>query len=888
MKRQQTTTRSLKKQTLISFRQFFYHTLAVVFSLIGFAVAEIRETESNNFFQHADTLNPGMPIHAAFSRSDLADFFILNLQATNMYQCNSFCDWSKYDLSALQADVFSASDTTHSVLYGNPSGRYGKFGFRLAGWQPPHSGWYYLVLRYPSTNFPADSIHYQVRLTTGTPIAVAAVQHETDDTYREAQNRAPVPTDGTRIHGYLYKKSLLYNWNDLDLYPFTGEKGFSLIAETLTAATLTNEPWYIRDADTEIALLDQNGKEIISNDDKETTSTDPWETTVGFNNTFSRIQVESLPYTGTYFIRVNSYYNSILRNENPEKSDTNPGGGEYLLSVQLTKLPIAVVHFEILNQANGLPLPGKMTAVGVEGTPSQGYYKFLHTAAKPGSLSLPPGAYTLAFTHGPEYTMVEQSIVLADGDTIHADARLQHVVDTEGYVCGDMHLHALEGITEEDKFGIMLTGLIGEGIEYAVATDHNTISNYQPRLAEMGLEHYIKTSPGDEISTSHLGHINAWPLNTATSAVISSGTAAEIFKDARQKGAAIIQINHPRWPGIDYFTKTNLDPVTAIFNHPFASEEFDAMELMNETNGWGFKLDPPNTPISVLEDWFHLLNRGKRYCAVGNSDAHGLNGDKPGYPRNYIASSTDKASEIDEAELIRSIRTSRVTVCNGHFTTFTINDVAHIGDQITDVDGTIKLAIRVQALSQISVDSVLVYGNGLRVAAFGVPAVQTVDRFVKQIELHPTQDTWYMVVSKGNTDIPIGLVQDNSGPIKPTGFTNPIWVDTDGDGIFMACNTWTDVAAKETSNPEVFSLEQNYPNPFNPSTTIAFNLGHTQWVKIIIFDITGKEVAKLVDEQRSAGSHKIVWNASQVANGLYFIKLEAGAFQRTIKAVLMK
>ncbi len=842
---------------------------------------------ANNYFKHADTLKLGTPAGSAFTAKDLVDCFIFNAQATAMYNCNSFCDWEKYDLGgALQVDVVSAKDTMTSILHGSPNGRYGKFGFRLAGWLPPQSGWYYLRLRYTGA-VSMDSIKYQVRLAYGTPLITAAWQHENDNTIEQAQNLAPIATDGSLVHGYLYKRDGIYNWNDLDFFRFSAEKGQSLTLETFTPARLSNEPWFIRDADTELSLLDPSGKVLANNDDKESTAADPWETTLVMNNTYSRIHIESLPYDGVYYVRVNSLYNSITQNHDPAQSDANPGGGEYLLSVKLSKTLTAEVTFDILNDDNGQPLPGKLTVLGESGTDTQGVYKFLHTIDGRGSMRLAAGAYTLWFTHGPEYSMVQQPILLTEGGTVNVRARLKRVLDTQGYICGDFHMHALEGISAEDKFGIMLTCLVAEGVEYAVATDHNAISDYWPRAMEMGLQNYIRTVPGDEISTA-IGHINAWPLNPSAQPVLHNVSPAEIFNDARSKGAKIIQINHPRWPGIDYFTAMNLDTLTGIFGNPLASEQFDAMELMNETEAWGLDVIPPNNPISVMQDWFHLLNRGKRYCATGNSDAHGINGDKPGYPRNYMASSTDKPGEIDGDELINAIRKCRVTVCDGHFTTFTINETAHIGDQITDTDGTVRLSIRVQALPEISVDRVYVFGNGVQVAAFSVPAGQAVERFVKTLELHPACDTWYSVVSRGDSHIPVGLIQDDGGPIKPVGLTNPIWVDVDGNGVFDPPVQHTKVQSATTEIPQQYALLQNYPNPFNPATTIAFSLPQEQQVSMQVVSLLGKKVATLVDERLAAGHHKVVWHAGRLANGVYFITIQAGEFHQTVKAILMK
>jgi ligand-binding sensor domain-containing protein len=88
--------------------------------------------------------------------------------------------------------------------------------------------------------------------------------------------------------------------------------------------------------------------------------------------------------------------------------------------------------------------------------------------------------------------------------------------------------------------------------------------------------------------------------------------------------------------------------------------------------------------------------------------------------------------------------------------------------------------------------------------------------------------------------------------------------------------------------PLRFELSQNYPNPFNPSTTISYDLPQRAHVTLKIFDILGREVAVLVDEEKQAGSYSVRWNALHVASDVYFYRLEAGSFVQTKKLVLMK
>ncbi|MCB1060090.1 MAG: T9SS type A sorting domain-containing protein [Calditrichaeota bacterium] len=85
-----------------------------------------------------------------------------------------------------------------------------------------------------------------------------------------------------------------------------------------------------------------------------------------------------------------------------------------------------------------------------------------------------------------------------------------------------------------------------------------------------------------------------------------------------------------------------------------------------------------------------------------------------------------------------------------------------------------------------------------------------------------------------------------------------------------------------------FALHENYPNPFNPSTTIAFNLPEAVRVKLVVYDVIGKEVARLLDGESGAGLHTVVFDGRALPSGVYFYRLEAGALVDTRKMVLMK
>jgi hypothetical protein len=105
-----------------------------------------------------------------------------------------------------------------------------------------------------------------------------------------------------------------------------------------------------------------------------------------------------------------------------------------------------------------------------------------------------------------------------------------------------------------------------------------------------------------------------------------------------------------------------------------------------------------------------------------------------------------------------------------------------------------------------------------------------------------------------------------------------------------------DDETKELQPPTEFELTQNYPNPFNPSTTIQYSIKEITSVKIVVYDILGRQVVVLVNEEQNAGYYKVNFNAERFASGIYFYRIQAGSpsagsgqsFVVTKKMILMK
>ena len=103
------------------------------------------------------------------------------------------------------------------------------------------------------------------------------------------------------------------------------------------------------------------------------------------------------------------------------------------------------------------------------------------------------------------------------------------------------------------------------------------------------------------------------------------------------------------------------------------------------------------------------------------------------------------------------------------------------------------------------------------------------------------------------------------------------------------------VIAVEPNNgiPRVFVLHQNYPNPFNPVTTLSYEIPEAGDVRLVIYDILGREVISLVNSRQLVGSHSIQWNGrdrfgKMVSTGVYIYRLQAGEFVNTKKLLLLK
>ena len=109
-----------------------------------------------------------------------------------------------------------------------------------------------------------------------------------------------------------------------------------------------------------------------------------------------------------------------------------------------------------------------------------------------------------------------------------------------------------------------------------------------------------------------------------------------------------------------------------------------------------------------------------------------------------------------------------------------------------------------------------------------------------------------------------------------------------GSIVTVVVNVTIPTGVEDESVPTEFALLQNYPNPFNPTTKIKLGLPNSEHVSLVIYDLLGREVATLINQQKNAGYHEVDFNAGNLPSGLYLYRLTAGKFTETQKMILLK
>lgn len=415
-------------------------------------------------------------------------------------------------------------------------------------------------------------------------------------------------------------------------------------------------------------------------------------------------------------------------------------------------------------------------------------------------VAVPSGRYRVLLTHGPEWSLHQAEVMVSETWSPRIDAKLVRLIDPGPWVACDLHVHAAPSPDSEVTLEDRLVSLRAEGIRFAAATDHNHVTDYSHDLEHLHLGE-LQSVSGVEVTTDApaFGHFNAYPYpldptlpnNGAPEATASE--PAKLFAALHALDPSlVVQVNHSRSEGgIGYFEVMGFDAEHGSAVDPRWSSDFDALEVWN-----GFDLARPDTTERVFQDWLALLQRGKRVVATGSSDSHQIRYQLAGYPRTYAR--VESAEPPEPRAIVAAIKAGASFVSSGPFLDASIAGTGP-GGTVSAHEGHVELTVRARVPDFMTVERLEVFVGSERVidrAFITAPerrkrkpmSAPVAHHAEARVTLPVTQDTF--VVVRVSSPRPLDLFFGRAN-IPPMAFTNPIFVDADGD----AQTPWTPATA---------------------------------------------------------------------------------------------
>ena len=485
-----------------------------------------------------------------------------------------------------------------------------------------------------------------------------------------------------------------------------------------------------------------------------------------------------------------------------------------------------------IQDVGGMPSPAKIQFIGRNATktPDLGTFYRVHGGnhqyqTHNGSFDqqVPPGDYLVRITHGPEFDLVDREVSVKPGETVEVNAVMRRTVDTAGWISTDFHAHSTPSGDNYCNTTDRLINFAAEHLEFAPTTEHNRIYDWAPMIESLGLSSRLKTVPGIELTGSGQ-HFNAFPL---TPDPLSQNGGAPLWTfDPR-----INAINLRNWgtpslhEGSRYDSEANArNARDAAFgggperwvqaNHPevqkvfFDRDEngvrdggFEGFEkLIDAAEVWSAEILNLNPVVKRMDIdrewpnrtffWLQMLNQGRHVWCVSVSDAHRIFGNGVGDWRTYVPSSTDEPAAIDHREIIRNAKAGRMMITNGPFLEVTAADGLPIGSSIQGQQ-YVDLNIRVQAPNWVDVDRVQILVNGRQPDELNFTEKKTPGKFRKgalrfdeTVRVNLEEDAHLIVVATDeDSTLEKGWGLNPQGNMRPTAYTNPIYVDVAHDGF---------------------------------------------------------------------------------------------------------
>lgn len=430
----------------------------------------------------------------------------------------------------------------------------------------------------------------------------------------------------------------------------------------------------------------------------------------------------------------------------------------------------------------------------------------------PSEITLAEGRYTVYATRGPEFSVTQTTVEAKAGTVtpLSIEAPLR-VLDHPGFTSVDLHVHALESNDSSLPLVQRIAAFVAAGAEVIVSTEHDRVSDYGPLIAKLGLDDEIASVVGVEItSTVHggdaphsLGHANAYPVVHRPLEYRGGAPRAE----GRRLGAlaadiralptgALLQLNHPRSRSgdvkdLNFFTHLSVSgepfqptlPLSAAPNRTLLERDpggglrdldFDLIEVMNGHSMRQF--------LMTRADWYALLLQGEFRPAVANSDSH-VARELVALPRTLVETpdvSAFDAKTFDEKAFIAALRAGRAYGTTGPLLAVRLrspaNETVGLGGLLHAKEATLE--IEVDAADWVPVSRLRVLENG---APLHEGPIQAGETFTLPVAFDA--DAFLTIEVSGEPGPVFAAVAPR---FEPFAFTNPLFIDADGDGRWTA------------------------------------------------------------------------------------------------------
>ncbi len=424
----------------------------------------------------------------------------------------------------------------------------------------------------------------------------------------------------------------------------------------------------------------------------------------------------------------------------------------------------------------------------------------VHHVPGDGGHALVPGSYDAWLSRGYEHSLAQGSVEVPEDGEGTLSATLSPVLDSTGWISIDAHVHSEPSPDSQVLPVDRMRSAAAAGLDVVITTDHDGIVDLSGAVVEAGVERWVRTQLGSEVTATLPEHMNAWPFppvpEQARGDLVEwyGHSQPEIYARIRDRGAEVIQLNHARVNGecgllclLDWdrvSESPSLEDPTELglpSDGPVWSWDLDAFEVMNSNRSpFLDPADPRHT--GAFSDWLAFHNLGHRVTGMAVTDVHGL--DIPGMPLTWLAVDDDDPATVTDEALVDAVLGGHAVMSTGALARVSI-DGAGPGDTVTDTDGEVVLELRVEALPEVDVTEVHVLVNCDAASQVDTTDPGEVVKHDGEVSLSVSEDAHVVVVGFGTASMPRGLKGYNPATV-PRFITNPIFVDADGDGDWTA------------------------------------------------------------------------------------------------------